>query len=142
MMTTPSRNGWMPSRKNFPDVSSFFIFKVCKTPHLQIGHSFKKRFFRHQGWERRSFFLKNRSPVKPFAAPGNKGLRPPYQLAPSEARRRLSKLKYPSSLIILPPQIKSYKFLSLPFRIPVKFNSKAPATGKTPLSSSRPTDEA
>ena len=64
------------------------------------------------------------------------------QLAPSEARRRLSKLKYPPFLIILPPQIKSYKFLSLPFRIPVKFNSKAPATGKTPLSSFRPTDEA
>ena len=110
-MTTPSRNGWMPSRKNFPDVSSFFIFKVCKTPHLQIGHSFKKTLLPASGWERRSFFLKNRSPVKPFAAPGNKGLRPPYQLAPSEARRRLSKLKYPPFLIILPPQIKSYKFL-------------------------------
>lgn len=134
--------GGCPRGKTFLTFLPFLFLRCVKRLIFKSDTPLKKRFFRHQGWERRSFFLKNRSPVKPFAAPGNKGLRPPYQLAPSEARRRLSKLKYPPSLIILPPQIKSYKFLSLPFRIPVKFNSKAPATGKTPLSSSRPTDEA
>jgi hypothetical protein len=54
----------MPSRKNFPDVSSFFIFKVCKTPHLQIGHSFKKTLLPASGLGEALFFPEKQIPSK------------------------------------------------------------------------------